>query len=58
MHGKISNNLCRNLSSKSGYLYFVCVGSVSSVKVEPKSHQSPILVILEASLVLNTKICT
>ena len=40
--------------SKAGYLYFVCVGSVSSVKVEPKCCQLPILVILAASLVLNT----
>ena len=46
------------LGSKSGYLYFVCMGSVSSLKVEPKHHQLPILVILAASLVLNTKICT
>ena len=44
--------------SKAGYLYFVCVDSVSDVKVEPKNHQLLILVILTASIVLNTTICT
>ena len=44
--------------SKVGYLYFMCVSSVSSVKVVPKGHQSLILLILAASLILNTKICT
>ena len=59
MHEKISNNLSGNLGgSKAGYLYFVCMCSVSGVKVGLKSHQSLILVILAASLVLNTKICT
>ena len=59
MHENISNNLSGNLGgTKSGYLYFVCMDSVSSVKVEPKRHQSLHLVILAASLVLNTTICT
>ena len=44
--------------SKAGYIYFVYVNSVKSVKVVPKSHQLPILFILAASLILNTKICT
>ena len=36
-HEKISNNLSSNLGeSKFGYLYFVYMWSVSSVKVEPK----------------------
>ena len=54
MYGKISNNLSGNLGgSRSGYLYFVYMWSVSGLKVEPKSHQLLILVILAASLVLN-----
>ena len=56
----ISNNLCRKLpgGSTAGYLYFVYVSSVSIVKVAPKSHQLPILLILGACLILNTEICT
>ena len=60
MHEKNSNYLFRNLwrESKFKYLCFVYMQSVSSVKMEPKSHHSPILVILVIFLVLNTKICT
>ena len=38
MYGNISNNFWRYLGegSKAGYLYSVCVSSVSSVKVAPK----------------------
>ena len=40
MHEIISNNLARNFEekSKTEYLYYVSVGSVSSVKVAPKGH--------------------
>ena len=59
MCGKISNNLWRYLGegSKVWYLYFVCMNSVSSIKLVSKIHQSSILHILAASLILNTKTC-
>ena len=58
MHEKISICMETFGGSKSGYFYFVSMGSVSNVKVELKSHQLPILVILATSLVLNTRLCT
>ena len=39
---------------KFRYQYFVCIMSVSGVKVEWKSHSAPNLAIL---LILNTEIC-
>ena len=41
--------------SKFRYLYILYIWSVSSVRVEAKSHQLPILVILIVFLVLSTK---
>ena len=57
MYGEISNNLRRYLGEGSEVLHlcFVCMTIVSSIKMAPKSHQLLILLILAASLILNTK---